>query len=87
VINGENPQIVYINVVEGGIFVTILLAIIFIMGSYFYLNRYRAISKVIFDILLLFMTAQVVTIVYYYFSLLLVKEDNITIDIGLYFWL
>ena len=25
--------------------------------------------------------------VYSYFSLLLVKEDNITIDIGLYFWL
>lgn len=87
VITGENPQTVFINVVNNGKFINFLLAIIFITGSYFYLNRYKLLSRVVFDLLLLFLTAQVITIMYYFITLQIIKEDNITILVGAYFWL
>ncbi len=87
VIEGENPQTVYINEVTGGIGITILLVGIVLLGSNYYIRRFRVMSKVTFTALVVFLGAQVITLLLYYFSLLSVKEPGTSVSLGMYFWL
>jgi hypothetical protein len=87
VVRGPNPQTIYINGVTGGIGVTVLLVLIFVLGSYYYIKRFRVMSKVMFTVLVVFLAAQVITLILYYVQLLSVREAGTTVLLGMYFWL
>lgn len=74
-----------------GIFIFVVFAIIFLIGSFFYLTRRRALAKTLYDLLLLFNLAQLIALLIRYVQLLFhvstYPDDRISIVLGNYVYI
>jgi len=92
IVTGDNPNIIRYEDVPLGPIAMITIAMLLLMGSRSYLKRNRRISRVFYDVSLLFLLSQISTIVFRYVSLQ--QEiannpypDNINVSFGSYIYI
>jgi hypothetical protein len=92
IVTGDNPNIIRYLDVPLGLIAMISIALLLLIGSRSYLKRNRRISRVFYDVSLLFLLSQISTIVFRYVSLQ--QEiannpypDNINVSFGSYIYI
>jgi hypothetical protein len=92
IVTGDNPNIIRYLDVPLGLIAMISIAVLLLIGSRSYLKRNRRISRVFYDVSLLFLLSQISTIVFRYVSLQ--REinnnpypDNINVSFGSYIYI
>jgi hypothetical protein len=92
IVTGDNPTVIRYLDVPLGLIAMISIAVLLLIGSRSYLKRNRRISRVFYDVSLLFLLSQISTIVFRYVSLQQEiannpYSDNINVSFGGYIYI